>query len=335
MLRRESVVSEIAQSPHDRAADGGLSLLEQQAHGWVRRLASGEATAADAEALHAWCAASPENAAAFSEASQYWQAFSLAGQRLLADERAARAAQGPELLGRRVVLGGALAASAAGFLIARPPLGLWPSFAELRADYRTGIGERRQIAADNGVAMQLNSRTSISVGPGGDPDAIDLIAGEASFAAVDRHQPFRVIAAGGQVSAVNARFDMRLIGSGACVTCMAEAVRVEKRDAVAILARNQRVSYDERGLGPVTAIDPAVAAAWRDGLMIFNMTPLAEVIDELNRYRSGRIVLLKSDLAQAPVNGRFRIDRPDEALLQIERAFGVHRRTLGGLVLLS
>ena len=63
---------------------------------------------------------------------------------------------------------------------------------------------------------------------------------------------------------------------------------------------------------------------------------LAEVIDELNRYRSGRIVLMNASLAQSPVNGQFKIDRPDDALAQIELGFGVRRRTLpGGLILLG
>ncbi len=331
------MLKETTQDQSRAMPDGSeLTPLEQEAHGWVRRLASGEATAIDAHLLQSWCAASPAHAAAFSEASQFWQAFNPAGRSLLEDERAARERRRPALVGRRAMLGGALAASAAGLLIARPPLGLWPSLSELRADYRTGIGEQRRITVDNGVAVQMNSGTSISVGSGGDPDAIDLIAGEASFGAADRRQSFRIIAAGGHASAVNGRFDIRLVGSGACVTCLAEGVRVEKGEAAAILVPQQRVTYDHQGLGPVIAIDPAIAAAWQDGLMIFNMTPLSEVIDELNRYRGGRIVLLKSDLAQAPVNGRFRIDRPNDALLQIERAFGVRRRVLpGGLVLLS
>lgn len=317
-----------------------LKPLEQEALAWIRRLVSGEATEADAEALKRWCDLSPAHAAAFSAASQFWEAFGPAGQSLLDDEKVLGLTQRPavrsRLLGRRALIGGALAASATGLMIARPPLGLWPSWSELRADYRTSVGEQRQIAATEGVSIQMNSRTSLSVGVGGDSDAFELISGEASFTPDQRSKPLRVMAAGGRVSSVSARFDLRLLGSGACVTCLTDQLQVDYRGRGVTLAARQQVRYGDDGLGIAITIDPAVVSAWQHGLMVFQMTPLAEVVEELNRYRSGRIVLLNSELARSPVNGRFRIDRPDEALTQIERAFGVHGRTLpGGFILLS
>jgi transmembrane sensor len=323
------------------SGDAQSGRLEREAHAWVRRLISGEATATDGEALKRWCGISPAHAAAFSVASQFWQAFGPAGQSLLDDEKAfignrQSAGQRP-LIARRAVIGGALAASAAGFMIARPPLGLWPSLSELRADYRTSVGEQRQLAVTDGISVQMNSRTSLSVGVGGDSNVIELIAGEVSFTAPERRsKPFSVIGAGGRASAVNARFDMRLLGSGACVTCLTDQVQVEYRGQVATLGARQQVRYGSDGLAIAVTVDPAVVLAWQLGLMVFQMTPLAEVVEELNRYRTGRIVLLNSDLTRSPVNGRFRIDRPEEALTQIERAFGLHSRTLpGGFVLLT
>lgn len=313
-----------------------LTALEREAHAWVRRLVSGEATAADGEALKRWCALSPAHAAAFSAASQFWEAFGPAGRSLLEEAKTAggRADRGGRI-GRRAVIGGALAASAAGLMIARPPLGLWPSLSELRADYRTGAGEQRQIALSDDVSVRMNTRTSLSL-IDGSAGEIELIAGEASFASADRAKPFTVIAAGGRTSAVNARFDLRVTGSGACVTCLANEIQVDYGGHAATLGPQLQVSYGDGALGRVVAIDPAVVSAWQERLMIFTMTPLAKVIEELNRYRTGRIVLLNADRARSPVNGRFRIDEPEEALTQIERAFGLRRQTLpGGFILLS
>jgi len=322
-------------------ADRALTAVEQEAHGWIRRLTSGEASAADAAALRRWCARSPAHAAAFSEASQFWEAFGPAGESLRDDESISKqrrpSVAGRGMVGRRALIGGALAASAAGIAIVRPPLGLWPSFSELRADYRTGAGEQRQIAVADGVAVQMNTRTSISVGAGGDSAAVELIAGEASFKTPDRRsQPFSVMAAGGTTSTTSARFDVRLIGAAACVTCLADEVQVEHRGRTVALKPLQQLSYGDDGMGSAITIDPAVVSAWQQGLIIFHMTPLIDVIEELNRYRPGRIVLLNSQVGRSPVNGRFRVDQPDEALAQIERAFGVRHRTLpGGLVLLT
>lgn len=317
-----------------------LSALEREAHAWIRRLTSGEARAADAAALRRWCGQSPAHAAAFSEASRFWKAFGPAGQSLLADERATsrpRAAGRTAIMSRRAVMGGALAASAAGIMVVRPPFDLWPSLFELRADYRTGVGEQREVAVVDGVAVQMNTRTSLSLGSGAASGTVELIAGEASFKVAERHTAtFSVIAADGTTTSTGAQFDVRVDGASVCVTCLANEARVEHRTQQVVLKSRQRVTYGDGGFGDVVAIDPSIAAAWQQGLIICNMTPLAEVIAELNRYRSGRIVLLNAEFGRSPVNGRFRIDRPDEALLQIERAFGIHARSLpGGLVLLS
>lgn len=318
-----------------------LSALEREAHAWIRRLTSGEARAADAAALRRWCGQSPAHAAAFSEASRFWKAFGPAGQSLLEDERTTsrrtRAGGRTPIMGRRAVIGGALAAAAAGIMVVHPPFDLWPSLLELRADYRTGVGEQREVAVVDGVAVQMNTRTSLSLGSGTASGTVELIAGEASFKVADRHtETFSVIAAGGRTTSTGAQFDVRVDGASVCVTCLANEARVEHRTQQVVLKSRQRVTYGDGGLGDVVAIDPSIAAAWQQGLIICNMTPLADVIAELNRYRSGRIVLLNAEFGRSPVNGRFRIDRPDEALLQIERAFGIHARSLpGGLVLLS
>ena len=334
-----------------------LSALEREAHAWIRRLTSGEARASDAAALRRWCGQSPAHAAAFSEASRFWKAFGPAGQSLLADSRTTgrRAPAGGRtaITSRRAIIGGALAATAAGIMVVHPPLDLWPSLFELRADYRTGVGEQREVAVVDGVAVQMNTRTSISLGSGAASGTVELIAGEASFKVADRRaetfsviaagggggggaETFSVIAAGGRTTSTGAQFDVRVDGASVCVTCLANEAHVEHLAQQVVLKSRQRVTYGDGGFGDVVAIDPSIAAAWQQGLIICNMTPLAEVIGELNRYRSGRIVLLNAEFGRSPVNGRFRIDRPDEALLQIERAFGIRARSLpGGLVLLS
>ncbi len=71
-------------------------------------------------------------------------------------------------------------------------------------------------------------------------------------------------------------------------------------------------------------------------MLIFRYTPLPKVVEEVNRYRSGRIFIVNAELNARLVNGRFHIDRTDEVLLQLEQAFGVKAKALpGGIVLLS
>lgn len=311
-----------------------LTALDREAHGWVRRLTSGEATSADADALRDWCRRSPAHAAAFSSASQLWRALEPASQILDEAQQAGLAArQRSRVIARRAFMGGAIAASAGALLLAKPPFDVWPSYSELQADFRTGVGERRAISVVDGIAIEMNARTSLSVTDG----VVRLIAGEASFSAPDdRERPIEVLADAGRTLTTNARFDIRRVGGEVRVTCYANEIHVAHPSRTITLGAQQQVSYRADAMGESVSIDPAIASAWQRGLMIFDETPLSEVIDDLNRYRSGHIVLLDRNLARSPVNGRFKVDRPDEALTQIELVFGIRRRTLpGGLVLLG
>src|SRR5580698_6775690 len=118
-------------------------VLLDEALDWVVRLKTGAPTRADVEQLQRWRAQSPAHEEAFKTAARIFRNAGIAAQEL--DDQpiaidAALAAQrsSPKIPARRAFLGGAIAAAAAGYLVVRPPLGLWPSLEELSADYRTG-----------------------------------------------------------------------------------------------------------------------------------------------------------------------------------------------------
>ncbi len=80
----------------------------------------------------------------------------------------------------------------------------------------------------------------------------------------------------------------------------------------------------------------ADVSAWRKGMLVFRQTPLTDVIEEINRYRRGRVVLMNASLAHQPVSGSFDITLLDVAVAQLQRTFDLSARSLpGGLVVLS
>src|ERR1700730_17612972 len=124
--------------------------LRDEALAWLRRLNSGEATPADVAALDKCRARSARHSHAFAEAALLWNVLGEATRQAVASNPAlgVTAPDRNMHLARRALLAGsgALAASvAAGGLIIRPPLDLWPSFSEFAADYRTQTGERQQF----------------------------------------------------------------------------------------------------------------------------------------------------------------------------------------------
>jgi transmembrane sensor len=323
-----------------------LDQLEREAVAWVQQLISGHATPDDAEALNRWRDESAAHAAAFAEASRAWNDVGPAGFSLR--QRGGETANGlahwrRRTMSRRAVLGGGFAtAAAAAYVAVYPPLGLWPSLSELNADYRTATGEQRSVTFAGDVSIRMNTQTSIAVRPAkGGGDRIELIAGEASFATPpEARRSLTVLAATGRAVTSGARFDVRHVsdqlGTSVCVTCYEGKVRIEHRVEAATLGPGQQLRYDAKGMGRLIEVDPEVASDWQRGIVVFRLTPLAEVVEEINRYRPGRIVLMNTALAQKQVNGRFRIDQMDEILARLEQAFNAKIQTLpGGIVLLS
>jgi transmembrane sensor len=306
-------------------------------------------TPEDAAALRLWRARSSLHEAAFVRAKRVWNKIDASGRAIFEpgedftgelDAFGARR----RVVNRRVLLGGGAAALAAAsaYAVIHPPLGLWLSLAERMADFRTSTGEQREVTFAGDVAINMNTQTSLAIRPvASAEDRIELIVGEASFAAPERTvRPLVVLAADGRMMAQSGRFDVRYTLGGdrapVSVTCFAGAVRIEHGADVAQLEPGQRVSYDLAGLGQISAIDAQVASEWQRGIIEFRDTPLVEAVEEINRYRPGRIVVMNAALGQKQLSGRFRIDQMNQILVQLERAFGAKLQHLpAGVVLLS
>lgn len=332
-------MNEAIKSREEREPLQDLEPLRQDALARVRHLGSGRASAQDIEDARSWGGQSAAHREALAWASQFWDRLGVAGYNFVlrreATEQPGRA-RPAAFVSRRAMLGGAVAASAAAYLIVRPPLELWPSASEVLADYRTAPGEQRTIVIDSSVHVMLNTQTSLNAraGPGGD---IEIVGGEAAIATgSEKDQTLRVTVGDGRVTARQARFNIRHDRLLTCVTCLEGNLSVERRSAEAQLQAGQQVVYAGQGLTTVTTIDLAQVSAWQQGVLIFQYAPLRDVVSEVNRYRPGRIMLMNAELGRRLVNGRFRTDNIDSVLTVFQQIFSARLTRLpGGIVLLS
>lgn len=306
--------------------------IGQQADAWWVRLRSADFTRADADALRAWCARSPAHARAWRELQQVWQALDPALARSGTAPQGAAVLAFPSRPGRRAFLGGALAAGVA-VLALRPPLGAWPSLQELRADYRTGTGEQRQLALSRQMTVQMNTQTRINVNA---QESVELLAGEAEILASGARQPVSVQAGAGRLLAQSARFNVRHTDDAVCVTCLAGAVDVLWQQRRLTLDAGQQLVYDAQGVQAATGAAENEVSAWRTGALSFVGKPLADVVAEINRYRPGKVLLRNPELGRRLVRMRFSIAQTDGALAMIRDLYGAQMTSLpGGIVLLS
>lgn len=324
--------------PADHRPD--LDPLTREAIAWVVRLTSGEATTADAAQLKRWRAQSLAHEEAFKRAAKLWKDFGAAAETLAEHEPARRLRIDP-LLARRAFIGGGLTALAASvtYAVVRPPLDLWPSLGELRADYRTAKGEQQRVVLSPEISVELGTLTSIAVRSTEEP-RIELIAGEAAItanAARDRDsRPLVVFAADGEMRAAQASFNARCIDGLVSVTCLTGQVEVRQGDRVVLLDVGQQVSYSGLGLKAAIHVDPEETTSWRAGMLVFRNKPLAEVVDEVNRYRPGRIIVANAALGRRVINGTFRRDQLGGFTAQVSQLFGAKVTTLPvGVTILS
>lgn len=316
--------------------------LAEEAREWVSRLASGEASADDTAAMMRWRAQSPEHARALGEAVRLRRRVMAAGEALRAESEArwllSRPSRQPSrVIGRRALIGGAVAASAAAVLVIRPPLGLWPSLAELQADYRTAIGERRTFAIAPGVTVELNTRTSLARRDDERTFRLALISGEVAVDARSPTRPAAISTAAGEALASAGRFDVRIQAHGTCVTCFAGEVAVTGAANERFrLAGGQQVTLGGAHPAKVAHADVMRAEAWRRGELIFTGDPLSSVIDEINRYRPGKIILTNAALGHIPISAVFRLNAMDNAVSQLREVANASVTNLpGGVVFLS
>lgn len=321
--------------------------IAEDARDWLERVLSHDASPEDEVAMLEWGNRSPEHARALAEAVRMHGRLLDVRDALqsdpetiamLASARAGLQPARPRIqIGRRAFLTGAVAASAAGVMLVNPPLGLWPSLGELRADYRTGTGQRRTVQIASGLSVELNTRTALARREDARAYRLNLIAGEVAVDARQLMRPAIIETSLGEASTRDGKFSARLQEEGMCVTCFAGEVAVRAGEQPAMrLVRGQQTVLGKAATASIVPVDPDVANAWQRGELIFTDRPLSEVVAEINRYRSGRIILTNSELGTRTVNAIFRVDRLDNAPAQIRNVASATVTSLpGGIVLLS
>lgn len=265
-------------------------MVDEAAAWFARRLEGAE----DARGqFDAWLAADPRHGAAYAAVARTW-----AGAGAVA--RAEVLPIGPVLSRRRF---GRVAAGLGGAVIAAG--GAWllvPAFP--LADHRTAKGERRTLTLADGSVVEMSTATALSFRDEGLARRVTLHAGEAYFAVAPApSRPFSVDAAGGRATALGTAFAVALDrdGQGASVTVAEHAVSVVVGDETVRLAAGQRMRYAAARVEAPAPVDLDAALAWRGGRLVFVAVPLREVVESVDRWRSGRTLLMDDGLALRPV----------------------------------
>ncbi len=301
-----------------------LSPAMSQALEFAERLTTGVAVREDVAALEVWCAQSVAHAEAFAEAMTLRDTIKLNAAALRADIAARETAVAPHSsrghFDRRYIIGGALAASVAGAaVLIRPPMAMWPSLAELGAQFRTERFDVKTVSVGK-ARVEFNRVTSASLKNG----RLHLIEGEV-LVEIAQSAPLTLSAGSGTIEASAAKLDVLRVSENTCVTCLsgeATVLHPKSPTPIRILA-GQQVRYDQRQADAVETADLESTLAWRHDLIIFRNTPLKRVIENVNRYRNGQILLADQTRGDVPVSGVFKIGETGQIIKAIQSVTGL------------
>ncbi len=328
MLRDEHTMT-----PSDRT-------LSDEAIAWRVRLQSDDATDEDRRLFEEWKNRSLRHRAAFEKIDGLWKA--LDGPSSLAWEDIRHGIESARVRTKRVPAGykwAALAASIALVVITS----LWFSdYGDILSGkiIATARGERASVTLADGSTVHLNTDTAVSVELTDRRRYLRLKKGEATFTvAPDRNRPFDVESAGGMTRAVGTEFNVRRHNDDVTVTVMEGTVNVSQPGVAGVsdhpttasaVTVGEQVRYSTTEIGSVTSADLIQATGWRRGQLVFDMKPLGEVVEDVDRYWTGKIIVLSPELRQHRISGVFKTGDPAAVIHALETTFHVKSMTVAG-----
>ena len=101
-----------------------------------------------------------------------------------------------------------------------------------------------------------------------------------------------------------------------------------------VLQPNERVRSRAGTLGGIEAANPYTDLAWRRGRLIIEDQPLADVVQELNRYYPGLIVVSGDKAGSRRLNAVIDLRHIDQWLAALDESQPIEIQRLGPVVIL-
>ena len=148
----------------------------------------------------------------------------------------------------------------------------------------TRIGKQATYKLHDGSVVVLNTDSVLRVEHHIRSRQLQLVQGEAAFNASHGWRPFTVVAQDVRVRDIGTRFDVRLKPTGVRVVILDGAIEVSLGDQHQILSTGESIESHLGVLNHLQRVNPDHEAAWQQGKLVFNGTPLSQVISEVQRY---------------------------------------------------
>lgn len=212
-------------------------------------------------------------------------------------------------------------------------------------EYATSVGEQRSVALVDGSVISLNARSRVRVEFSSGAREVYLDDGQALFSvAHDSTRPFRVHAGRSVVQAIGTKFDVHRVADRVDVAVLEGRVQVasdaleQLSETVAVQSASTRTQLTEGEslsvsiggkISEPARVDVQDIGAWRQRRLVFRDRPLAEIVEEFQRYNRSPLIRVEGEELRARTfNGVFDADDPQTlvAYLATDNTIAFERR---------
>lgn len=177
---------------------------------------------------------------------------------------------------------------------------------------QTMVGQQASYELKDGSHVDLNTSSVLIVEQHLYSRQLKLTQGEALFTVKHGWRPFTVYANQTQIRDIGTIFNVRNTATGAVVTVVEGSVEVSTVQARRILTKDISVKIREGVISESRCTSADIA--WQQGRLMFDGTPLSEVVSELQRYHRGQIHIADAAMARYRLSGEYDINGIDALL---------------------
>jgi transmembrane sensor len=206
--------------------------------------------------------------------------------------------------------------------------------------YNTAIGGHKTLVLVDGSRIELNTNTVLQVAAN-DERKIWLRKGEAYFQIIHNPKhPFVVMAGDRRITDLGTKFivrqDMNKLNVAVVEGRVSFAARGESAQPL-LLDAGDRVIATQNSISVVKkSVQELVRElSWRNGMLVFRHTALADAVTEFNRYNHEQIVVSDTAAARLTIDGTFPMNDVREFSEVAQAVFGLHVERRGGVTVIS
>jgi transmembrane sensor len=315
--------------------------IENRAASWLVRREEADWSQAEQAVLDAWLEESMAHKAAYWRLEHHWRKT----DKLRALGPGNVHAFDPERARPRYQWWTAIAASL--LVIA----GVGAAIYEFRPDkpqaiadarFATPVGGHRIVPLSDGSKIEMNTATLVRTAMTEENREVWLDEGEAYFEVAHREgTPFVVHAGSRTVTVLGTKFSVRRDGEKVTVSVVEGRVRVDDAKAQTVPAAIMKAGDIAIARGPSTLLAARSeervesALAWRNGMLTFDQSTLADAAAEFNRYSRKRIEIADPEAAGIRIGGTFRASGVDDFAALLRDAYGLKVETEAAVIRIS